>query len=969
MKAAWKYEDITYEVEQLAAYQRQLSLRMLYHLNATTEAASDAQGQRLAALESRIVEVLAVSDNKLDSILRQGATLHRRLDESETRGIVEDRTVTVVLKLENGDTKVLSAPGKGLSHSKTESQVLMTLKSESDSNSATAKVQDFEPIQQNVLENLFFRRYCDRYDGLKPAHVKTYQWIYDPSINEEQQAETTWSPLVTWLESGGGCYWVNGKAGSGKSTLMKFIAQHPQTQAAVKRWARSAGGDLIQASFFFFNLGTDLQKTRTGLLRALLYDVLRLHPHLISNVMPELWLEVASRLGRVDDSPSDSELLKWFHRLLGQASNRCRFFFLIDGIDEYEGDHVDLANTIIEASADPNIKFLISSRPLPSCVYSFSRFPTLRLQDLTQGDIRQYAEDSLKTQLEERYGEQKWDEVMAHIAEKSSGVFLWVVLVVKSLIRGLQNWDSFDELLTRLEELPSDLKDLYAHMLKRLTPEYRHQASKIFQLCLLALDKQNDPRLFPPRQLHFAQADIYDEVTMGFKPYSKEEETRLCEAVDGRLRSRCYGLLELKSAKVEMKNFNETTLQHVSVEFIHRTAVEFLRLPEVFRGIASLTEATSFNPVLSMFRSCILLCKTLNEKVALNDSLVRFYTGRALEYASLAEEAGTPVLTKQLEALDATFSHHLRKSLAIMNTTQSRYARLTTLQKEQQFQEQLDLNTYSNYSKLSRRHQELMVSSSFHALALQSGLVQFFRECPPEVVAVQTDGGSSSQATRLLYDGINSLLYLKPWPRGKGAVLGPRCAEICSILLAHGANPNTKFTSSYKSSWDLMLDFAGFSAKHKKEFHLDFQKQGVAYLYSRLLIAFLKHGADPNSLVAWPHLDNNLDGQAGSVVYYSILKAFDCLYSELHERGDPFDPWSSDRVAALPKELKTFHTCIVTLIQEKGGKAKIYDRGGLKTLEPKGRIAQGSASGSSSSLRNSRFSFKKMGEAISGLMK
>lgn len=38
-----------------------------------------------------------------------------------------------------------------------------------------------------------------------------------------------WNDFVAWLEEGDGLYWIAGKAGSGKSTLMKYIASHPST--------------------------------------------------------------------------------------------------------------------------------------------------------------------------------------------------------------------------------------------------------------------------------------------------------------------------------------------------------------------------------------------------------------------------------------------------------------------------------------------------------------------------------------------------------------------------------------------------------------------------------------------------------------------------------------------------------------------------------------------------------------------
>ncbi|KAK4225658.1 hypothetical protein QBC38DRAFT_482429 [Podospora fimiseda] len=945
MKAAWKSEDIEYEMDQLAAYQRQLSLRMLYHLNTTAE----AQNQRFDAVESKIVEVMVVAGDKLDSILRQGAALHRRLDEVETRGILEgNKPVTVVLKLENGDTKVIEPPRDDPPRFRSHRQVLMTLTSDSETKPATAQVEDFIPIQQAVLHSLYFRRVSDRYDGVKAAHAKTYEWVFGESKPTNTEADALWSPLLPWLESGMGCYWVNGKAGSGKSTLLKFIAQHKQTLGALNRWVKGNGSHLIRASFFFWNLGTELQKTRAGLLRALLYDILGTRPHLISVVMPELWTALARSRGALE-SPSDSELLKWFHRLLAQASQTSRFFFLIDGIDEFEGDHIDLANTIIESSKDPNIKFLISSRPLPSCVHSFSCFPALKLQDLTQGDIRRYAQDHLHAELERRYGESHRDQVITQIVDKSSGVFLWVVLVVRSLLVGLHNWDDFDELLLRLEELPSDLKDLYAHMFGKLTAGYRQEASQIFQLCLLALDKQNDPRLFPPRQLHFAQTTTYDEVQTSFLPYSKEEDARICESVAGRLRSRCSGLIEMRSTAREMKDYTESTLQHVSIEFIHRSAVEFLRLPEVVSGLFSLTEGSSFNPVLRMFRSCLLLSKTLDEKIKKSDSLVQFFTSCALEYSSLAEEAGTAVPSMHLFELDKTFRHHLGRYI-MPNAA-----------------------PHLIYMSLLRSNKKLMESATLYGLALQRGLVTFMRESPPSIhdprfsltMSMQSVGlfeaqqkalRATTQATRLLYDAVNSLLFLKPWPRGKGAVLGTRCATICNLLLAQGADPNFRFDPTYKSPWDLMLDFATYSAQHKQDFHSDFQQRGVAYLYSQLLMTFLNHGANTNALVARRNLNDPgyFLERNNTSMYGSVLEALDFIYSRIETLGDSRDPWrSGNQVANYPQELEDFHRLIVQTVQD------MENKKGLKG----GRTEKLLAAVSS----KSRFGFKKIGKAISNL--
>lgn len=60
----------------------------------------------------------------------------------------------------------------------------------------------------------------DREEKIATAHSKTFQWVFEGSRNGSAQH---WSCLKTWLESNEQLYWITGKAGSGKSTLMKFI--------------------------------------------------------------------------------------------------------------------------------------------------------------------------------------------------------------------------------------------------------------------------------------------------------------------------------------------------------------------------------------------------------------------------------------------------------------------------------------------------------------------------------------------------------------------------------------------------------------------------------------------------------------------------------------------------------------------------------------------------------------------------
>jgi hypothetical protein len=126
-----------------------------------------------------------------------------------------------------------------------------------------------------------------------------------------------------------------------------------------------------------------------------------------------------------------------------------RICLFIDGLDEYEGDRdgtfVDIAGLFAEIATSSNIKICLSSWPWLVFEDAFHHNPSLRLQDLTTHDIQQYVEDKLNGHVRmaklRRKNPQSAEELIYEIVSKATGVFLWVKLVVTSLLDGLTNRD------------------------------------------------------------------------------------------------------------------------------------------------------------------------------------------------------------------------------------------------------------------------------------------------------------------------------------------------------------------------------------------------------------------------------------------------------------------------------------------------------------------------------------------------
>ena len=149
-----------------------------------------------------------------------------------------------------------------------------------------------ERLLEDVKRSLFFaditsrqEQVANEFDGID----NSYEWIFsEPSRSasdsddqsEETQKEPHWDSFSEWLRTGNSVYWINGKAGSGKSTLMNYVCNHEKKEEYLKQW--SANKRLLTPTFFFWNAGTRQQKSIEGLFRSLIYQMLIECPSLIT---------------------------------------------------------------------------------------------------------------------------------------------------------------------------------------------------------------------------------------------------------------------------------------------------------------------------------------------------------------------------------------------------------------------------------------------------------------------------------------------------------------------------------------------------------------------------------------------------------------------------------------------------------------------------------------------------------------
>jgi hypothetical protein len=525
----------------------------------------------------------------------------------------QQRASTSNMQKQKADSAILSPDGE------TQSEEVFTL-SQWDGK----KLRAF--IYSRILYHLSYETMPKRYESVAEAHPKTFEWAFQGSSSSAFSCTN----LSTWLKSEYGVYWISGKPSSGKSTLMKHIFDDDRTKVYLERWTRqdrSRSAPLIIASFFFWNSGTPEQMSESGMLRSLLFQVFEQKPELLPIVLPTLWLRQYSKI--LADGPhvvwaenwTLSFLLTAFRRLTTQKEVPCKLFSLIDGLDEFDGDHEvlaelfnDIAQTLV-LNSKSSVKVCVSIRPYVVFQESFEGCPMLKLQDLTFYDIKLFVSDRfLKNSAFKRLAlrePQATSQLIEAVVSKAGGVFLWVFIVVKDLLRGIRNHDNIPDLWRRLNTLPRELEPLYFRIMSQIEPIYLPWASKTFQL--IRADRQVIiPKAFAFRkgiteqgfltlaELYFALDDSLDSEAVERMTQVKLDDT--CRETEYHITARCACLLEVTKQRRTSEG---------QIQYLHRTAKDFLEDPSRWTIVLGHTRTIAFDPYWCMMRSKSLMLHRL----------------------------------------------------------------------------------------------------------------------------------------------------------------------------------------------------------------------------------------------------------------------------------------------------------------------------------------------------------------------
>jgi hypothetical protein len=333
-------------------------------------------------------------------------------------------------------------------------------------------------------------------------------------------------------------------------------------------------GDVI-ASFFFNARGQSFEKSAEGMYRSLLHQILTKLRHLYSDrihVYQQAWpvemLEAMLQTSVLALNPEDHLVL------------------YIDALDECNPDEirevVGCFEDLVELAVSRGLRcsICLSSRHYPHI--TIQKFEELKLDDRSQHveDISKYIHSHV-SRLSISYPVKA--KIEADIRHRSSGIFLWAVLVIRILREKYDDGAPLSQLMRSLSAVPDQLETLFT----RILADSEKGTITAFQWMLYA---RKSPQ---PQNLYFAIKTSTNQLSTG--EWNRDDADQ--DSIKRFITRATRGLVEfIKKEEVFEDDFsdddddfdgddNNSYKDPFTLQFIHESVREYL----LQGGLASLT--------------------------------------------------------------------------------------------------------------------------------------------------------------------------------------------------------------------------------------------------------------------------------------------------------------------------------------------------------------------------------------------
>lgn len=309
-------------------------------------------------------------------------------------------------------------------------------------------------IYDALYNSLAFDRMNARLSNVDRALPGTCQWLFD---HESFMDWADWNNIDNHC----GFLWIKGKPGSGKSTILKEVLS----------WAEKEWSTQIVISYFFNARASEqIERSSLGLYRSLLHQLLSKSPAARSLFLSRF--STKAREGKVEHW-TETELQNFFIEVVSVTSEvRPRITMLIDALDEGQEDDIRHMLSYLEClakyavSASASLRICLSSRHYPRITVKKALSVIVEHEAGHKKDIQEYVMEGLRG-IDDR----QTFVLQTEVLKRSSGIFLWVVLVVQLLNTMCDRGEPSAVILKEVRSIPKNLHDLFAKLLKSSNEE------------------------------------------------------------------------------------------------------------------------------------------------------------------------------------------------------------------------------------------------------------------------------------------------------------------------------------------------------------------------------------------------------------------------------------------------------------------------------------------------------------------
>lgn len=285
--------------------------------------------------------------------------------------------------------------------------------------------------------------------GVNDHSEENYEQLYSCRVEGSCEWITQRQAFRRWIDDehpDPPVYWMSAKPGAGKSVLSAYLINVLRSSAH-------------SPAFFFFGHEKKTRPSTSTFLRSSAAQIASTSPDILKEMC-----RICAEIPELAEADASKVWRKLFLECVIKHRPDQRFYWIIDGLNECKGER-DLVSFIMQAARSGKFRIFVTSRTMPDPYGPAASSPRNEIhaekidETTTNSDIRLFL-DRHAAEL----AMQDASSIHEQVLDKADGCFLWTTLA----LRELQQAYTRQDMQEILEEVPSELGDLYERILRSI---------------------------------------------------------------------------------------------------------------------------------------------------------------------------------------------------------------------------------------------------------------------------------------------------------------------------------------------------------------------------------------------------------------------------------------------------------------------------------------------------------------------